>query len=337
MCTKHYDLICANVSEQRFHNTLTAEHRARWKCQECRSKEPKTGNSNTPVRCAQPAEPSSSDKAKADLGTENVTFRNPRIVRNQSSDPQSPMFSFEELSQELKQFCEEMRVVRREMTEFRSVISDLKTSIKSCNERIDGLSERVSKLEQQRNDEGNIESLENTIAELKMDLNERDQEILTNDIEIVGIPEAKNEGQVHIMLTVANKLGIAVEERDIVNASRVGMERTPTEGAPVARPRPLVVRFARRSLRDELLSAARVRRVLSTADMGLPGVPCTFYVNERLTKFNRHLFYMTRQAVTRSKWKYAWTREGKIYVRQEHGAPRIRIRSDLDLKRVFLI
>lgn len=336
ICTKHYDLMCANVSEQRFYNTLTAEHRARWKCQECRSKEPKTDNVDTPVRGAQLDGLSDSlDKAGEDLGIANVTFRKQRIDRNLNSRPQSPIFSFEEFSEELKQFRDEMRAVRRDMSEFRSVMSDLKASIESCNERIDGLSERVERLEKKWNDGENVESLENTIAELKMDLNERDQETLSNDVEIVGISETKHEGLVHIMLTVANKLGINMEERDIVSVSRVGIERPPVEDAPVARPRPLVVRFARRSLRDRVLSAARVRRMLSTTDMGLPGTPCTFYINERLTKFNRHLFYLARQASTRAKWKYAWTREGKIYVRREHGAPRIRIRSDLDLKRVF--
>lgn len=336
ICTKHYDLICANVSEQRFHNTLTAEHRARWKCQECRSKEPKTDNSDTPVRGAQPGGLSDSlYEAGMDLGIENVTFRNQRIDRNLNSRPQSPMFSFEEFSEELKQFRDEMRAVRRDMSEFKSVMLDLKASIECCNERIDDLSERVERLEKKRNDGENVESFESTIAELKMDLNERDQETMSNDVEIVGITETKNERSVHIMLTVANKLGINIEERDIVSVSRVGIERPPVEGVPVARPRPLVVRFARRSLRDHVLSAARVRRRLSTTDMGLPGAPCTFYINERLTKFNRRLFYLTRQTLIRAKWKYAWTREGKIYVRREHGAPRIRIRSDLDLKRVF--
>lgn len=50
ICHQNYDLDCANVSEQRFYNTLTKEHKQSWKCQFCRSKEPKTDNNNTPIR-----------------------------------------------------------------------------------------------------------------------------------------------------------------------------------------------------------------------------------------------------------------------------------------------
>lgn len=49
-CLQSYDLVCANVSDQRFYNTLKEEHKKSWKCQLCRSKEPKTDNKNTPVR-----------------------------------------------------------------------------------------------------------------------------------------------------------------------------------------------------------------------------------------------------------------------------------------------
>lgn len=49
-CKDTYDLICANVSEKRFYNTMTADHKLNWQCQACRSKAPKQNNSNTPVR-----------------------------------------------------------------------------------------------------------------------------------------------------------------------------------------------------------------------------------------------------------------------------------------------
>lgn len=50
ICFQNYDLECAYVSEQRFYNTFTEEHKNTWKCQLCRSKEPKTDNKNTPLR-----------------------------------------------------------------------------------------------------------------------------------------------------------------------------------------------------------------------------------------------------------------------------------------------
>lgn len=49
-CLEHYDLDCANVSIQRFYNTMSPERKKSWLCQTCRSKMPKTSNTNTPIR-----------------------------------------------------------------------------------------------------------------------------------------------------------------------------------------------------------------------------------------------------------------------------------------------
>lgn len=49
-CKDTYDLMCANVSEKRYYNTMTADHKLNWQCQACRCKAPKQNNSNTPVR-----------------------------------------------------------------------------------------------------------------------------------------------------------------------------------------------------------------------------------------------------------------------------------------------
>lgn len=50
LCNQTYDLLCANIPEKRFFNTMTLEHKQKWKCQDCICKQPKTNNNNTPVR-----------------------------------------------------------------------------------------------------------------------------------------------------------------------------------------------------------------------------------------------------------------------------------------------
>lgn len=50
VCTDTYDLQCANVSEKRFYNTMTSDHKSAWKCQRCVCRQPKGDNTNTPVR-----------------------------------------------------------------------------------------------------------------------------------------------------------------------------------------------------------------------------------------------------------------------------------------------
>lgn len=49
LCSNAYDIECANVSIQRFLNTMTGEHRKTWKCPGCLSRTPKTGNTDKPI------------------------------------------------------------------------------------------------------------------------------------------------------------------------------------------------------------------------------------------------------------------------------------------------
>lgn len=46
-CSDKYDIDCANVSTQRFYNTMTPEHKKKWVCPSCYCKTPKMGNTNS--------------------------------------------------------------------------------------------------------------------------------------------------------------------------------------------------------------------------------------------------------------------------------------------------
>lgn len=141
-----------------------------------------------------------------------------------------------------------------------------------------------------------------------------------------------------LVSTLGAKLGISLDPRDIVSASRVGPRRsTPLSGESAPRPRPLVVSFARRALRDDFIRCARVRRgTVTTADFGLPPHdPRRVYVNERLTKTNRKLFSQAREMGRAAHWRFVWSKEGRIHVKRDESSPMHRIRSENDLKRVF--
>ncbi|CAG9137995.1 unnamed protein product [Plutella xylostella] len=85
---------------------------------------------------------------------------------------------------------------------------------------------------------------------------------------------------------------------------------------------PLVLRFTRRAVKDELTAAARVRRGATSADLSQSSAPRPFYVNERLTKYNRQLYYQTREVGRRLSWRFLWTKKGRIYARQGQDTPR---------------
>lgn len=160
------------------------------------------------------------------------------------------------------------------------------------NSRIEQLETRVSLLDNKTKeaDHPDTSALQSMVLQLQSDIAERDQALLINDLEISGCPETVSENCTHIVLTVAKKIGINLDEKDIVSAVRAGPVRTGSDGSAPAWPRPLAVRLARRSSRDSLLQAARTRRGLNTEGLNLPGTTRTIYINERLSKHNRQIF-----------------------------------------------
>lgn len=84
--------------------------------------------------------------------------------------------------------------------QLRTEMAQLKDTMKNSGEHLDDIEARVEALEmklEQKVLPTNNEQLDSTIAELKCQLNKRDQELLLNDIEITGIPEGKDEMRVH--------------------------------------------------------------------------------------------------------------------------------------------
>ncbi|KAG7295311.1 hypothetical protein JYU34_022316 [Plutella xylostella] len=60
------------------------------------------------------------------------------------------------------------------------------------------------------------------IADLKLEIQEKDQDMLLNDLEFSHIPEENGENPLQIVALVATKLGVKLDERDIVSAEIVG-------------------------------------------------------------------------------------------------------------------
>jgi hypothetical protein len=270
-----------------------------WACPACKKNTRKGDNSHTPVKgiCGTP--PSAPVSPQSGASAEASSEREDRRDR------------------ELAGFMAEMREFRQEMRQL----------CESLSARLDSVEGRLEALERRDADAGpaGAEHLERTIAELKRELNDRDQDALLSDLEIGQLPEESGVSVVQSVTVLAARLGVTLEDRDVVFAERVGAP--PAEGG---RARRVVVRLARRHLRDELLRAARVRRAGLAA-----GSPVRVYLNERLTRPNRQIFHRVREECRRLQWRYAWTRRGRIFARQSEGSQVHQLRSENDIDRVF--
>ncbi|CAG4958874.1 unnamed protein product [Colias eurytheme] len=301
-CSSFYDKVCVKLPK-------TTRCSPNWLCPACVNKAPRRDNTETPVKGCPPSP----------------------MDYNMNLD----------ILEELKKFRSEMG---QEMEEVKAGISNLSArmnklfeTVDSLSLRLDTLEEKVSKLEEQRSAYCTSEGtdLSETVELLKTQLNDRDQELLMTDIEISGLPECENENLTHVFTLIGTKLGVAVSENDVVNIHRVGPPRSQSPGGPGPSSRVVSVRLTRRSIRDQLLKSARVRRGLDTTNLMIGGPVRRLYLNERLTRTNRQIFRKAREEGDRLRWRYVWTRDGRIYARKQSGTTAIRIRSEADLAKVF--
>ncbi|XP_050555370.1 uncharacterized protein LOC126911582 [Spodoptera frugiperda] len=312
-CAGCYHRACVGVPP-------TATPSPTWLCPGCKATLPRTDNTATPVK-----------GAAADYSDSHSL---PTVAPSASLD----------LAQEIRAFREELSGLRADIRQLRQENAEFRAANEGYNGRMGAVEGRLDNIEQrfESTDAASYDRLEQTIADLKVQLNERDQDLLLNDVIVSGIPESKAENPAHIIKAVSLKLGIDLDDRDIVNVERLGRVRrnlttssSQNDIAERPRPRAIAVRLSRRVVRDQLLHAARVRRGLTTADLNLHGQPKRVYVNEHLTRSNARLFHLAREAGQRSRYKYVWTREGRIYARKEDGVSAVRIRSDADIKEIF--
>ncbi|CAG5048718.1 unnamed protein product [Parnassius apollo] len=120
-----------------------------------------------------------------------------------------------------------MRQTREEFRAFREELRDIRTLVSKCDARLDKLENMVQTILESQEQYGSqgfkieILKLESTVNQLQADLNDRDQELLANDVELSGIPEESREKPTHLVLSVVTKFGIHLEKKELVHCMRI--------------------------------------------------------------------------------------------------------------------
>ncbi|CAG9574836.1 unnamed protein product [Danaus chrysippus] len=264
-CASRYHRVCLNISPD------TKTH-GKWICRDCKS---------SPKLCTPVQAPSHHPEDAVD-----DTF----VDANLGEDTTAALL------QEIRLLRKDMASVSREMTFFREEVSRLNSTMSEFNSRLTTVESRISALEKDDiNNQSHIEeSTKAEISSLRMQMNDREQEYLATDFELAGILEKPGENVNSIVLLSARKVGIDLTEQDIVSAERSGPRRSVAADGERMRPRAIAVRVTRRSLRDDLLRAARVRRSVDTSGV-IDGEPRRFFINERLTPYNRYLLFRAKE------------------------------------------
>lgn len=306
------------------------ETKQRWLCVVCTSAVPRDNGTETPVR-----------GQNANL---NITYSSGEFVtigRGGRSkvdvSPESPADtcrneSYDQLLLEIREMKLQLNDISQKSSEIellRKDVQDLRKELHAVTDSLNLKTEKYDRKLQEQDSE--IASLKNSLKELQKLQSEEQQNNLGNVIEITGVPEQENENLIHLIMLSAKKIGVDLAEGEVDSVSRAGPVRVNKASKhSVHTPRPIVVKLLRRSKRDAIIKAARLRKNVTSDDV-VAGTSNKLFFNERLTKERRHLFRDARTRAKQYKFQYCWVRNGAIFVRRADQKPAILIRDSEDL------
>lgn len=146
------------------------------------------------------------------------------------------------------------------------------------------------------------------------------------NIELCNVPEKKGENLLVLMEKLGSYISYPITKTDIVTVHRV-----PHAQKEITRPKNIIVKFSTRVTRDNILSAFRLKKKVSSDDIGLSGTSHRLYLNEHLTLDTKRLFRECRQAAQKHNYKYVWVKNSTILVRENDTAPALAIRNHQDI------
>lgn len=257
------------------------------------------------------------------------------------------------IKRDLKNLSDNSNEMKAEISNVRKEYAEVKSSIISMNADLNKVKGEVSTLQHatqfisDQHDEFKIKSniisenakkidhLEAELAEvrkqnhhLKQEMHENDQRERQLNLEIVGMPESKEENLNEILIKLAKEIGITLLDNDITYINRI----TPRVKVP-GRNRVIVARMKNRLQKDNIISSARKAR-LTTKSLGLGGEPKPIYVNEQLSVHNKQILKMAKDAAKVKNYQFTWSKNGRIYVRKNDTSPPMRIITEEDLKKI---
>ena len=171
-----------------------------------------------------------------------------------------------------------------------------------------------------------IAELKDQLRRTNDQLNELEQYSRRLCVNIAGVPETANESTDQLVTDLAKMAGVAIAPADIDRTHRIGKPGT-------GKARPIIVRFANFTKRQELYNARRELRKPrpvrgSTVS---PEVAGKTFLSDNLTRQNQHTMYVARNLKKEGKIHSAWTDVGKMKIRIREGAQTTVIRSLEDL------
>ncbi|XP_063534880.1 uncharacterized protein LOC134744578 [Cydia strobilella] len=318
LCKLKYDLTCASVDSTTF-SSMNTQQKSKWICPECCCKQPKTGNTNTPVR--QAAAGLAVVPAAGNPDSSNVDA-NPKQKKQTMEPASSPTPARwegkEEMSSALKAtiqrlVADKLQSINEELASFRNSMNFYDEKYESMKKTAEEQRVTIAELTNEN------QQLRTSVSDLQARVNIVEVHMRECNIEINGVPENRAENLINtVVVQLSTVIKSPVTTDDIQTVTRVAKLSEDND-----RPRAIIAKFRTPRLRDTILAAVskfnkdNVKDRLSSQHLGIGGHRFPVFVAEHLTPAAKKLHAATRMKARELSYKYVWVRNGRIYARKD--------------------
>uniref|UniRef100_A0A8D8VPK4 FP protein C-terminal domain-containing protein n=1 Tax=Cacopsylla melanoneura TaxID=428564 RepID=A0A8D8VPK4_9HEMI len=146
-----------------------------------------------------------------------------------------------------------------------------------------------------------------------------EQRTRLNNIIVHNYPQLENENPLDVAAEVGREMGLMYPQDDIALARRISMK------AKVGRPSPLVVRLKDRKARIRWTTQFRKRKLHQAKQ---------WILTEHLSSYNRELLRQAREWARNNGWKYCWSQDCRVLLREVESGNVVRVKKLEDLQKL---
>lgn len=309
VCKKHLDFGCASITESGYRK-LGPDRMAKWRCPQC-----KIAASSSATSAGKSADGGASTGDSGRIDTDQSGPATIEAVLKEVRDLKSRLAGLPGLFDEVKGL--------------KSELTDLKASCDYSCGKVDDFEKRLSTIEKKMPELervlGIVNATQETVANLKKELGDKEQWSRLNNVEIKGVPLRKEENLFSIIGALSKKVGYEFPKSQINYISRV-----PTFNS---KDKSIIVSFVNRYVKEEFIAAARALKNLTAGDIGA-GDTRRIFVNDHLTPDQKIRLTKTKALKKSHGYLYVWVKYCKIHVRKNDTSPVIIVSKDSDLNKL---
>ena len=150
-------------------------------------------------------------------------------------------------------------------------------------------------------------------------------------LEIHGIPKLVKEDTNDLVVKVGSLINVKIDPNDISVSHRLPTKNKGRKDNTV----PIIVRFIKRDVRDQLYSSRRLLKDHTIDDIGLGRLGSyKIFIQESLTSKKKELFKKCLKFKKENRFKFIWTSYGTIYLRKNEHSPSHKIAFESNLTRL---